>query len=266
MSHINNPNDVPQSRKIIVSGFPGSGKSTLSVSASAYAGDTLPLQAAVNCKDVVVINGDSEGYYGAIDCGLSPQVADMTDLETWAAYYKRLTELVTELKTHKDIKYVVVDMALPAKLIIDQISPTQISDWGKVAAEGLKFYRIFNALRGMTIIANCQVKPAQAAVETETARAASEAKAVGGERATFTLDLPKGIAGIWIENASLMLAREVKRVVDRTTKDAVAVRVFRTHTSASSRLEVKSRMASKLAPVLDGAWTLNKILKLAYPA
>jgi hypothetical protein len=146
---------------------------------------------------------------------------------------------------------------------LDKVAPKQISDWQAVGAQGLVLYRAFGPLRGKTIIANVHVKPLQAAVENDVAKQASEARAIGGERATFGLDLVKGVSSPWVENASLVLAREVKKLKDPKTKTTVGREYF-THTSASSRLEVKSRFASKLAPVLDGSMTLNRILEIAY--
>lgn len=248
-----------QVRRVIVSGFGGSGKSTLSVSASAFAGDTLPLPKPVDCTDVHVLNGDSEGFYGPIDSGLTPNVTDFTQCETWADYQKLLKVTLKELPVEH--KYIVVDMALPSRLIVDSVKPQSIADWGKIGSIGLDFYKEFAKLSGRTVILNCQVKPAQAAVESDTAKAASEAKATGGERATFALDLPKGILAPWAENASLILARAVKKEKKGTE---APVRVYTTYTSASKRLETKSRFVSKLPAELPGSMTLNAILRTCY--
>ena len=245
-------------RRIVVSGFPGSGKSTFSVSASKHAGDELPVRPARDATDVLVINGDSEGYLGPVDAGLTPLVVDLSNVVKWSEYLVKLNESLQKVAAFEDITTVVIDAALPAKLIVEGIAPTQISDWQKVAAQGLIFFRAFNVLAGRTVILNTQVKPSASAVENDAAKQAAEAKAIGGERATFTMDLPKGIAGPWTENASLVLAREVRRVKD--SKTGAVTRKFFTHTSASPRLEVKSRFSSRLAPTVDGNITLRKIL------
>ncbi len=253
-----------QVRRVIVSGFGGAGKSTLSVSASAFAGDTLPLAKPVDATDVHVFNGDAEGFYGPIDSGLTPNVTDFTQCDTWADYQKLLKETLKALPAEH--KYVVIDMALPSRLIVDSVKPQSIADWGKIGSIGLDFYKEFSKLSGRTVILNCQVKPAQAAVESDTAKAASEAKATGGERSTFTLDLPKGILSPWAENASLILARAVKKVKDPkdSTGKLPPMRVYTTYTSASKRLETKSRFVSKLPAELDGSMTLNRILRTCY--
>lgn len=254
-------------RVLVVLGPPGSGKTTLSVSASSFAGDTISGGHRL-CKDLVLISGDAEGVAGAMDAGLEPRaVADLTVCETWAAYQKALASVIEELKPLVDkgeVKYVVIDLALPGKLILDHVKPQQISDWPKVAAEGMMLYKSLRYLRGATIIANSQIKSSVGAVENDVAKAAAEAKAVGGERATFTLDLPKGIFSPWVENASLMLAREVKKQRDPMKKDAPARRVYFTHTSANARFETKSRFNSKIAPTEPGERSLNSILRDAY--
>lgn len=264
MSLIKRPVEIAQARRIIVSGPPGSGKTTLSVSASDKAHERLPAEKPCDCDDVVILLGDTEGELGPIDCGMTPLVADFTGCSDWSAYTKQLAAVVKEIAASETIKYVVVDAALPSKLMVDEIKPGTIADWGKVSAQGLLFYKHFSGLRGKTIILNAQVKPTQAAVESEAAKQATEAKAIGGERATFTLDLPKGIASPWIENSSLMVARSVKKVKNPTNKDAPPERVFSTHTSASGRFETKSRFNSKLAATVPGDWTLNYILQKAY--
>ena len=254
-------------RRVVVMGPMASGKTTLSVSASAHAGDTLPAKAA-DCKDLVLLSGDQEGVAGALDAGLTPRaVVDMTVAKTWQEYQALLAQAFAELLPlikSKDVKFIVVDMALPAKLIIEMVSPKDIKDWGKVAAEGLKFYQVFGALRGATIIANVQIKSATAVVETAAGAAGAEAKAIGGERATFTADLTKSIFAPWAENSSLVLSREVKRKSDPMKKDAPSVRHFFTHTQSNSRMEAKSRFGSKLKATEPGERTLNSLLREAY--
>ena len=254
-------------RRIVVMGPMASGKTALSVSASAFAGDKLPAKAAI-CEDTVVMSGDQEGIAGAMDAGLTPGiVVDMTVCKTWAEYQGLLAsafgELIPMIKAGK-VKFVVVDMALPSKLIIESVAPKDIKDWGKVAGEGLKLYQVFGALKGATIIANVQIKSATAVVETAAGAAGAEAKAIGGERATFTADLTKSIFAPWAENSSLVLSREVKRFKDPMKKDAPTERRYLTHTQSNSRMEAKSRFGSKLLPTEPGERTLNSLLRQAY--
>lgn len=254
-------------RRVVVMGSMASGKTTLSISASSHAGDVIG-QSAVQCTDTVLLSGDQEGVIGALDAGLTPRaVVDMTTCKTWQEYQTLLAQAFGELLPlikSKDVKFIVVDMALPAKLIIEMVAPKDIKDWGKVAAEGLKFYQVFGALRGATIIANVQIKSAIAVVETAAGAAGAEAKAIGGERATFTADLTKSIFAPWAENSSLVLSREVKRKADPMKKDAPSARHFFTHTQSNSRMEAKSRFGSKLKATEPGERTLNSLLREAY--
>lgn len=255
-------------RRILVMGPPGSGKTTLSISASAHAGDTIPSKHLQMCSDVVLLSGDQEGVQGALDANLEPRaVVDMTTCADWVAYQKLLADALSELRplvAAGEVKIIVVDLALPAKLIIDQIKPADIAGWGRVGAEGVKLYRIFGALPGATIIGNVQIKSATGAVENAVAAAAADAKAVGGERATFTADLPKSVLSPWMENSSLALSRESKRVKDTSQPGAPLTRKFSTHTQSNAKFEAKSRFGSKLLQTEPGERTLHSLLVQAY--
>lgn len=255
------------SRRIIVMGAPGTGKTTFSLSASRHAGDVIGGKSAV-CSDVAVLQGDSNGIAGAIDAGLTPGlVVDMTVCQTWPEYSKLLTAALVELKPLVDagtVQYLVVDLSLPAKLLIDHIKPGDQQGWGKVAVESMTFYKAFGFLRGATIIANAQIKSAVAAVENSVAQAAAEAKAVGGERATFTADLVKSFYALWSENSSLTVSRELKKKRNPMKPNEPATAEFFSHCYGSSRFECKSRHQTKLLPTEPGARTLHSLLKDCY--
>ena len=257
-------------RRVLVVGARASGKTTLSMSASRYAGDTLPAAGEVRprvvCEDTLVIQSDNEGIMGAMDAGLEPKyVLDMTAVSDWAAYTKRLAEGLTELKgplTNGTIRVVIIDLAGPAKLIDRSIDPSVQKDWKLVANEGARLFRSLSGLAGVTVIGNAQIKAAVSMVNEAQATAdAATAKAIGGERSTFTVDLPKGIASPWLDNCSFVLTREARRVKDARGN---VVRAYRTLTQSSSRFEAKSRAESKLAPTEAGHHTLHALLTRAY--
>lgn len=251
-------------RRILVVGPRGTGKTTFSVSASRHAGDLIGGDAR-KCEDVLVIQGDNEGIMGAMDAGLTPgMVLDTTDCNDWESYQKRLAGGLRELERplfDGTIKVVVIDLGWPAKLIDRSIDPSVQKDWKLVANEGGRLFRALSGLRGVTVIGNAQVKASSSPGETQQSIDAGTAKAIGGERSTFTVDLPKGIATMWLDNCSFVFTREAKR-----TKDAKGnvKREFRTLTQSSSKFEAKSRAESKLAPTEPGTRSLYALLCDAY--
>jgi len=253
-------------RRILVVGAKGSGKTTFSVSASHQAGDTIAGERRA-CDDVFVVQGDSEGIMGAMDAGLQPgHILDTTDVNTWDEYCKRLAGGLREIEGKlKDgtIKVIVVDLGWPAKLIDRQIDPAHQKDWKLVANEGGRLFRAFAGLPGITVIGNAQIKAASSPGETQQSIDASAAKSVGGERSSFTIDLPKGIASLWRDNASFIFTREVKRVKDAKGNMG---REFRTLTQSTARFEAASRAASSLHPTEPGTISLHALLKRAYGA
>jgi hypothetical protein len=64
---------MTSNRRIVVMGSKGTGKTTFSVSASQFAGDRITGEVR-QCKDTLVIQGDSEGVMGATDAGLTPKL------------------------------------------------------------------------------------------------------------------------------------------------------------------------------------------------
>lgn len=276
-------------RRILVMGASGSGKTTFSVSASKYAGEVIGKGEPVVCSDTVILSGDSEGVLGAVDAGLCPNVIDFTDCISWEdkldsktrerseGYKTRLAKAIGELRplvAAGKIKVVVVDLSLPSRLIVAQFRPEQISEWNRVAEEGLTFFNALSALRGCTVIGNCHVKsghvlesksPSVAAGQ----KAAAEAKAVDGELNTFTADLPKGVSQAWVWNSSFIFAREVRREAKRDARgmpSRESSRVFYTHTAANGRYEAKSRAHTKLAPTEPGERTLKNMMDAVYDA
>lgn len=257
-------------RRVLVVGARASGKTTFSLSASRFAGDTLPaageVRKRVMCHDTLVIQGDNEGIMGGMDAGLEPAyVLDMTAVNDWAGYTKRLIMGLTELKgplTDGTIKVVIIDLGWPAKLIDRSIAPEVQRDWKMVANEGARLFRALSGLAGVTVIGNAQIKASVGMANEAVASAdAATAKAIGGERSTFTVDLPKGIAALWLDNCSFVFTREAKRVKDARGN---TTRAFRTLTQSSSKYEAKSRAESKLAPTEPGSHTLNALLARAY--
>lgn len=256
-------------RRILVTGPRASGKTTFSVSASRFAGEKIRAigdrSAPIQCKDVLLIQGDNEGLMGAVDAGLIPgYVLDMTHTKDWQAFGKRLVEGLTELRgklTDGTIRILIIDLALPAKLIDRAIDPSVQRDWKLVANEGAKLFTALSGLNGVTVIGNAQIKAAVAPGETTIGADAATAKAIGGERSTFTIDLPKGIASHWLDNSSFVFTREAKRVKG---PGGTTTRAFKTLTQSSSRFEAKSRAESLLLPTEPGDRTLHSLLQTAY--
>jgi hypothetical protein len=247
-------------RRILVVGAGGTGKTTFSISASRHAGDTIPAGERTVCKDVLLIQGDSEGVMGAVSAGLVPgNVLDMTGVPTWQGYCQLLEQKLREADAlFKDgsIGVVVIDLAHPQNLILEAIKPSDQKGWGQVAAEGRKLFYAFSRLQNVTVIGNAQIKAAQSPGEKADAQLAASAKAVGGERAQLTIDLVKGIKQPWIDNASFVLQRQAKRHQGRVH--------YATHTTASMRHEAKSRAQNVLAPTENGSITLRALLERAY--
>lgn len=256
-------------RRIIVTGPRATGKTAFSVSASRFAGDTIRSVSdhtkRISCDDVLVIQGDNEGVMGAVDAGLVPKyVLDMADVKDWKGYQDRMVAGLRELRaqlTDGTIRVLIMDLGLPARLIDRAIDPNVQKDWKQVAIEGARLFMAVSGLAGVTVIANAQIKAAVAPGETTISADASTAKAIGGERSTFTLDLPKGIASHWLDNSSFVFAREAKRVKGANGQ---VTRSFKTLTQSSSRFEAKSRAESLLAPTEPGERTLHALLKTAY--
>jgi hypothetical protein len=256
-------------RRILVAGPRASGKTTFSISASRFAGDQIRGPKRL-CKDVAVIQGDSEGVMGALDAGLDPgpaRVLDMTKCPSWRSYLELLDaglQEMTPLVADGSIRIIVIDLSLPAKLIDRAVPATAEKDWKVVATEGARLYNKFSHLSGVTIIGNAQMKPTVIWGEgtkrgpTEQAVLTAEARSIGGERSAFTIDLPKGVSGLWMDNASFIFMRRVRR-----TKDG---RVYSTITQSSQLYEAKSRCQSHLAPIEDGELSLHNLLKRAYGA
>lgn len=257
-------------RRILVMGPRGTGKTTFAVSASAKAGDTLT-GAPRDCDDVLVIQGDTEGIMGAVDAGLSPgMVLDMTDCESWPAYQARLINGLKELEaklTSGGVKVIVIDLALPAQLIVAHIKPTEISHWQAVKVEGAKLFRAFSRYRGVTVVGICQVTSSMVLGEGSSKGAqagavdAATALAIGGERSTFKEDLVKGVATPWLDHTSFIFTRDSKR---KRGVDGVSRKEFSTHTQSSLKFAAKSRAESVLPQLLPGDRSLRSILNQVY--
>lgn len=263
-------------RRINILGLGGTGKTTFSHSMSEYAGDIIGQfkDAPVTCKDTVVFCGDNEGIKGAMDAGLVPgYVSDLTSCETWDEYLKIMTSDINELLplvASKQIKVVIVDMALPAQLMIDKVDPTQIKDWASVRTLALTFYNMLGAMKGATIITNIQLKPltvidSQKNPDAAAAqRAAQDAVSGGGERNTFGADLAKPIYKIFHENASYTFSRDTKRIFNPMKKtNSVSVK-FITHCSPNGRFDAKNRSLNQISGEQPGERTLRSIMKEIY--
>lgn len=251
-------------RRILVMGPRGTGKTTLSISASRFAGSSIEGPHRL-CKDVLVIQGDNEGIMGACDVGLEPgNVLDMTDIDSWDLYQRKLVAGMREVKPRIDageIKVIVIDLNWPARLIDKSIDPNNQKDWKLVQNEGMSLFRLLAGLKGVTVIGNAQIKTSAVIAETSHSENVSNAKAIGGERSTFTVDLPKGIATMWLDNTSFVFCRQAKRVKD--AKGNVA-REIQTLTQSSAKFEAKSRATTKLKAIEPGSRSMYALLSDAY--
>ena len=256
-------------RRMIVMGPPGSGKSTFSASASKFAGDTLPVNPPCVAEDVVVIQGDTEGMLGPLSCGISvPHIFDMTDCPDWDTYMRTIrTDLRKEILPmvqDGQVRIIIVDMSLVNTLINAKIMPDNQKAWGAVKYEGMMFYKLFSSLRGCTVIANAQIKTTESPGETIQAAAAATARAVGGERSLYTADVYKGVGGMWADNSSLTVSIERKQVKDPANPAAKKVLKSTIYTQTNARFEGKSRFGSALLPEEPGSRTLYSIMKQVY--
>ena len=253
-------------RRIVVMGAKGSGKTTFSISASTFAGDTIS-GGKRECADTLLIQGDSEGVLGAMDVGLNvPHVLDMTACEEWSQYQALLIKGLTELRPKLldgTIKVIVIDLAYPARLIEQHVQPKDVAGWGAVKVEGSKLYRALAGIKGVTVVANCQIKSSAQIIPNETAKTSSEARSVGGELSTFTMALTNGIAELWRDNASFIFTREAKRG-QADSKGNATPATYATLTQASKRWQAASRAKSVLDAKLDGDMSLRAILNRVY--
>lgn len=241
-------------------GAKGTGKTSLAVSASEHAPEVLDVTvtAPVDCKDVVVIQLDTEGILGAVDLGLEPRVIDLSSYDTWQSTERALANALKELKplcASGEVKYVAIDLGELDMKIRAHVNPQASTDWEAVRAEGLKVFRALTALK-VTLIGMSHTKAAFSAFEAPKAGVSKElastlegkeARAVGGERAQLTMDLSTGVAQPWRVNASMILVRERKRKMDFTTKKTTFE--FVTHTQGSQKFEAGNRAMTKLAPI-----------------
>ena len=256
-------------RRILVTGPRATGKTTFSVSASRFAGETIRAVTdrtpPIECADTLIIQGDNEGVMGAVDAGLVPKyILDMCACKAWKEYQDRMVAGLRELQpqlTDGTIRILIIDLAQPARLIDRAIDPNVQKDWKQVAIEGARLFAALSGLRGITVIGNAQIKAAVAPGENMVSADAATAKAIGGERSTFTIDLPKGIASHWLDNSSFVFTREAKRVKG---SNGATTRTFKTLTQSSSKFEAKSRAESLLAPTEPGEKTLHALLQTAY--
>lgn len=255
-------------RRIVVMGAGGTGKTTFSISASKFAGDSIPARDLRKCADVAVFQGDNEGVAGAQHAGFEPAfVYDLSPIGKWAEYKSELAACLRDLKGVLDngtVKILVIDLAHPTRLINDSIDPQVQKDWKLVAMEGMTLFRALSGLRGVTVIGNAQIKAATGFGETAEAAAASNAKASGGERSTYAIDLLKGVATLWVENSSLLITRELKRT--RGASAGEIVPKFFSHTQSGAKFEAKSRFRDALKPTEPGDITLRSLLERAYGA
>jgi len=255
-------------RRILVMGPRGTGKTTFSVSASKYAGDRItgPVR---KCTDVLVFQGDNEGIMGAMDAGLiAGNVIDMSTVKDWPAYIKKLAHGLQYFdKALRDgtIKVVIVDLNWPARLI-DRTAP--LNDYGKtMSVQGARVFDAFSPYRGVTVIGNAQMKVHTVFGEesrkgaTDNAIAAAHVRSIGGERSSYTIDLPKGMSASWLDNSSFVFTRKRRRVRD-VENDVVLE--YSTVTQSTSLYEAKSRAQSKLKTIEPGEITMRALLVRAY--
>jgi len=255
-------------RRILVMGPRGTGKTTFSMSASNHAGDRITGPKRM-CSDVLVFQGDNEGIMGALDAGLvCDRVIDMSGLSDWLSYTKKLAHGLRYFdKALRDgtIKIIIIDLNCPARLI-DRTAP--LNDYGKtMAAQGARIFDAFSPYRGVTVIGNAQMKVHTVFGEdsrkgaTDNAIAASHARSIGGERSSYTIDLPKGMASMWLDNCSFVFTRKRRRVRDLEND---VVLEYSTVTQSTSLYEAKSRAQAKLKTVEPGEISMRALLTRAY--
>lgn len=248
-------------RRILVVGSGGTGKSSFSVSASAFAGSTMPEPKRVVCRDVAVFSGDVDGMRGPLDSGyVVPNIADMSQCRDWPEYEAVLAASLSAMP--KDVRVVVVDLALPFQLIKEHVMPQDIAGWGKVAKVGMQFWRALNSLRNITLIGNAQLTSGIKAMESDAAAAAAQARSIGGQRAAYAIDAVKSLINPWKENSSFILVRKLTR--ERDPKTGTWNTRHWTQTQSNDDYEAKSRAKSVLAPVEPGNKTLKSLLEQAY--
>lgn len=248
-------------RRILVVGSGGTGKSSFSVSASRYAGATMPEPKRIVCKDVALLSGDVDGMRGPLDTGyVVPNIADMSQCKDWTEYEGLLVASLNAMP--KDVRVVVVDLALPFQLIKEHVMPMDVAGWGKVAKLGMQFWRALNSLRNITLIGNAQLTAGIKPVESDAAAAAAQARAIGGQRAAFAIDAVKSLINPWKENSSFILVRKLTR--ERDPKTGQWHVKHWTQTQSNEEYEAKSRAKSVLAPVEPGHKTLRALLDQAY--
>jgi hypothetical protein len=248
-------------RRILVVGSGGTGKSSFSVSASAYAGQTMPEPKRVVCKDVALFSGDVDGMRGPLDSGyLVPNIADMSQCKDWGEYEGQLVAAIRAMP--KEVRVVVIDLALPFQLIKEHVMPQDVAGWGKVGKLGMQFWRALNSLRNVTLIGNAQLTAGIKPIESDAAAAAAQARAIGGQRTAFAIDAVKSLINPWKENSSFILVRKLTRERDPKTGQW-SVKHW-TQTQSNEEYEAKSRAKSVLAPVEPGHKTLRCLLDQAY--
>lgn len=268
MSHIKSAADsLSQSgRVILIQGAKGVGKTTLAVSASKYASDSIPEKTPVDASDVLLIQLDQEGVLGALDAGYSPQVLDLAGLATWRETEKVLAEGLKEIMgMSTKPRFVAVDLGEMDARIRAHVDPQQSTDWEQVRGLGLKVFQSLSALK-VTLIGMTHLKAAYSAFESkaegkagESVLAGKDAKAIGGERSQLVADLATGFATPWIRNCSLSIARERKRRVDATKKVTFE---YLNHCVSGPKFEAATRSMTKLNPVETGS--LRSILNKMY--
>jgi hypothetical protein len=250
-------------RRILVAGAGGTGKSSFSVSASRFASDTFPEQKPVHAKDVLVFSGDVDGMRGPQDSGyMLDYVMDMSQCKSWPEYESRLAMGLNAMP--KEVRVIVIDLALPFQLIKEHIAPENVKGWGDVAKLGMTFWRALNAVPHVTLIGNVQLTGAAKPTESEAAITQASAKTIGGERATYAIDAVKSLINPWKENSSFILVRKAVRERDPKT-GKMSLRHW-TQTQGNEEYEAKSRAKSVIAPVEPGTRTLRSLLDAAYGA
>jgi len=273
-------------RHILVMGAKGTGKTTFSVSASKFADDTIGGPRRM-CSDVLLVQGDNEGHLGAMDAGLVPgMVLNMgkckswdgsiktpeglvkdpqSYISRWSRAYKRLGKVLSD----GTIKIIIVDLNWPAKLIEKGIT-VSLEDrnyWKLVSLQGQRLYDAFNRFDGVTVIGNAQMK-VHAIWGEDTRKGPSEnsinvanVRSVGGERSSHTIDLAKGVASVWQDNASFIFTRKSMRGKEINGE---VPRIYKTVTQSTSQYEAKSRAQSVLKTIEPGELSLRSLLKRVY--
>ncbi len=272
-------------RIFLITGSPKTGKTTLAVSASQFAPDTLPAKPGVDCDDTLVIQLDSDGTLGAADAGLFPKVLDLSGAGGYENIDKELAKaipMIREAVTKGEIRNVCIDLTVldreirlyaagdrgGAKSSLGNADVTLSGDvnWNLVSARGLTLMRAFKTLP-CTVIGMAHLRRTDNNYflkdgEKKAVEKVNDIRGIAGDKAQFTADLSKGVYDPWVHACSGIFVTEVRQVQVGSGLKPKIEKQYVTHTGATPEFEAGARRSS----VLQGMETrsLNAILRDMY--